>query len=189
VSRNDVILGVFALALILFSLTVALVVPRRSPGFPGRNLRLFALVAGLLVASMLTAVEVLGETHHFEAEGGAAETQTGATGTAPTETGGGGGAAKGDPAAGKKLFAAEAEPPCASCHTLTEAGATATVGPNLDQVLKGKDAAFIRESILDPNAEIAPGFAASIMPQDYGQKLSDKQIADLVAFLVQATGR
>jgi cytochrome c oxidase subunit 2 len=53
-------------------------------------------------------------------------------------------------------------------------------------VLKGKDAAFIRESIVNPNAEIAQGFQPNIMPQDYGQKLSDKQLNDLVAFLSQS---
>ena len=37
---------------------------------------------------------------------------------------------KGDPAAGKQVFATAG---CKSCHTLKDAGATGTVGPNLDQ--------------------------------------------------------
>ena len=105
----------------------------------------------------------------------------------PAETGQTGGQAQGDPAAGKEIFTSVAQPPCSSCHTLADAGASGTVGPNLDEVLKGKDAAFIRESIVDPDAEIADGFSAGIMPKDYGEKLDDKQLSDLVAYLLQAT--
>jgi mono/diheme cytochrome c family protein len=191
VTRNDVILGIVAAVLVVYSLVVALVIPKRDPGFPGRNLRLFIVVSALLILAMLTAVEVLGESHHFAAAGETTPGETNVaptvgttTGTAPTETGGG---QTGDPAAGKQIFTATAQPPCASCHTLKEAGATGTVGPKLDHVLKGKDANFIHESIVDPNAQIAQGFQAGIMPEVYDQQLNDKQLADLVAFLVQAT--
>lgn len=89
-------------------------------------------------------------------------------------------AEKGDPAAGKKVFA---DTGCGGCHTFKAAGTNATVGPNLDDALKGKDAAFIEESITDPNAEVASGFAPNIMPQDYASQLSSQELADLVAFL------
>jgi mono/diheme cytochrome c family protein len=89
---------------------------------------------------------------------------------------------EGDPAAGKGLFTTTASPPCASCHTFKAAGSTATVGPDLDEVLKGKDAQFILESITNPSAEIASGYQ-DIMPKDYGTKLTQQQLADLVAFL------
>jgi mono/diheme cytochrome c family protein len=191
VSRNDVILGIVAAVLVAFSLVVSLVVPRRDPSFPGRHLRVFVLIAVLLVVGMLTAVEVLGESHHFGAEGGEptgvteASPTTGTTTGASTETGGGG--PKGDPAAGKQIFTSVADPACSTCHTLAEAGATQTLGPNLDEGLKGKDAAFIQQSILEPDAEITPGYPDNLMPEDYGDKLDEQQIADLVAFLVQAT--
>jgi cytochrome c oxidase subunit 2 len=61
------------------------------------------------------------------------------------------------------------------------------VGPDLDEVLKGKDAAFIHESIVDPEAEIASGYSAGIMPGVYGEQLDEKQLADLVAYLLEAT--
>ncbi len=193
-SRNDVILGIAAAVLVGFSLVVSIVVPRRNPDFPGRQLRFFTLVVVLLVLGMLTAVEVLGETHHFNAAEGESSTAapattptTGSTSTPSTSTGGGGGGAQGNAAAGKQIFTATAQPPCATCHTLQEAGATGMVGPNLDDALKGKDAAFIHESIVDPNAQIASGFQAGIMPQNYGQQLNDQQLADVVAFLVQST--
>ena len=41
---------------------------------------------------------------------------------------------------------------CASCHTLADASANGTIGPDLDKFLKGKNAAFIQKSIVDPNA-------------------------------------
>jgi cytochrome c1 len=184
VSRNDVILTVFAAILVLFSLAVSLWVPRRDPGFPGRSLRVFALIAVLLVAAMLAAVEVFGESHQFgEAHAGEEPGET-----QPTETGGGdgggGGGGEGDPAAGEQVFAANQ---CANCHTLQAAGATATIGPNLDETLQGQDAAYIRESIVNPSAQIAEGFQDGLMPKDYGEKLSDEELANLVAFLAQAT--
>jgi mono/diheme cytochrome c family protein len=190
VSRNDVILGIAALVLVGFALVVSLVLPRRNPNFPGRHVGALLLVAALLIIAMLTAVEVFGESHDFEAaaESGATETEpapapTGSTPTettAPTETSEG---PTGDPAAGKQIFTTTAQPPCASCHTLAEANASGTVGPDLDQVLKGKDAAFIHESIVNPDAEIASGFTAGVMPAVYGEQLDDQQLADLVAFL------
>jgi mono/diheme cytochrome c family protein len=191
VSRNDAILTIVAAVLVGFSLIVSIVVPRRSPDFPGRSLRVFLLIAALLIVGMLTAVATLGESHHFGAEGGAPgvtqESPTVSTTPSGTETSGGTTQeAAGDPAAGKEIFTASAQPPCASCHTLQEADASATVGPNLDEVLKGKDAAFIHQSIADPDAEIANGFQAGIMPKTYGQQLDEKQLADLVAFLEQS---
>jgi len=197
VNRNDVILGIAAAVLVGFALVVSLALPRRSAGFPGRHLGGFLLVAALLIVGMLTSVEVLGESHHFAAAGesGGAETEqpptasapteTTPSATTPTETSGGG--PSGDPAAGKQVFTATAQPPCATCHTLSEAGASGQVGPNLDEALAGKSPDFIHESIVDPDAEITSGFSAGIMPGVYGDQLDDKQLADLVAFLVQAT--
>jgi cytochrome c oxidase subunit II len=95
---------------------------------------------------------------------------------------GAGTVAAGDPAAGKEIFTKTAQPPCSSCHTYGPAGSTATVGPNLDTALKGKDAQFILESIVNPSAEVAAGFQ-DIMPKEYGTTLDQKQLADLVAFL------
>ena len=194
-SKNDLILGIAALVLVGFALVVSLVLPRRDSNVPGRHMGVLILVAVLLILAMLTAVEVFGESHHVESAAGGGESEPTQTAPAPTtsgptetappaETSGG---AAGDPAAGKEIFVATAQPPCGSCHTLAEANAAGTVGPDLDEVLKGKDAAFIHESIVDPEAEIAPGFTGGIMPAVYGDQLDDQQLADLVAFLQQAT--
>jgi mono/diheme cytochrome c family protein len=103
-------------------------------------------------------------------------------GTLPEQGAGTVNVEQGDPAAGKEIFTKTAQPSCSSCHTYAAANSTATVGPNLDQGLQGKDANFILESIVDPSAEITPGFT-DIMPKDYGTKLDETQLADLVAFL------
>jgi cytochrome c oxidase subunit II len=88
-------------------------------------------------------------------------------------------------AQGKTLFTQQ----CGSCHALADAGTTAETGPNLDNVLPGKDADFIRESIVNPDAEIAPGFQAGIMPPDFGQTLTSDQLDSLVEYLQQVAGR
>jgi mono/diheme cytochrome c family protein len=197
VSRNDVILGIFAAVLVVFSLVVALVLPKRDPGFPGRNLRFFLVLCVLLIVGMLGAVEVFGESHDFGAAHGDTGGVTEGSPTAPGDTTGQpstGGTdsgqepqAEGDAQAGQQVFASVANPACGTCHTLEAAGASQTLGPNLDEVLADKDAAFIRESIVEPDAEVAEGYAGGLMPEDYEETLNEKQLADLVAFLVQAT--
>jgi mono/diheme cytochrome c family protein len=89
---------------------------------------------------------------------------------------------KGDPVAGKQVFTSQG---CGSCHTFKAAGTTGTVGPNLDEALKGKSPDFVHESIVNPNAVVATGFPPNVMPQTYGSQLSDQQLADLVAFLTK----
>jgi putative heme-binding domain-containing protein len=89
---------------------------------------------------------------------------------------------QGDAEAGREVFTSTG---CGSCHTYGPAGTEASVGPNLDESLKGADPEFIRTAIVNPNAEIAEGFQPNVMPGDYGQELDDQQLADLVAFLQQ----
>ena len=76
---------------------------------------------------------------------------------------------------------------CGSCHTLADAGATGQIGPVLDKVLVGKDPAFIKESIENPQAEIAKGFGGGIMPANYKDTLSPAEIDALVAYLSKVT--
>jgi cytochrome c oxidase subunit II len=99
--------------------------------------------------------------------------------------GGGGGGGGGAAPDGKTLFTSGASPACGSCHTLSDAGATQTIGPNLDKVLKGKDAAFIQQSIEDPGAEVAKGFQDGIMPTNYKDTLQPEEIKALTDYLVK----
>jgi mono/diheme cytochrome c family protein len=76
---------------------------------------------------------------------------------------------------------------CGSCHTLADAGTTATTGPDLDASLQGKPKSFIEESIVDPNKEIAKGYPPDVMPQTFGDDLSPEELKALVDYLAQST--
>jgi mono/diheme cytochrome c family protein len=76
---------------------------------------------------------------------------------------------------------------CGGCHTLAAAESGGTTGPNLDEVLPGQTAAMIEEDIADPNASIAKGFPPNVMPADYAQNLTPKELEDLVQYLLQST--
>ena len=82
-----------------------------------------------------------------------AEKPPAATTTTTTTTGGGGG--KPD---GKQVFASAG---CAGCHTLKDAGATGTVGPNLDQ-LKPSEAAVAKQVTNGGGA--MPSFKSTLSP-------------------------
>jgi cytochrome c oxidase subunit II len=77
---------------------------------------------------------------------------------------------------------------CGACHTLADAGTSASTGPNLDDGLKGRDEAFIRQSIVQPDAQVAQGYNKGIMPSNYGQALTPEQLDALVKYLAEATG-
>jgi mono/diheme cytochrome c family protein len=79
----------------------------------------------------------------------------------------------GNPTAGKQVFLTAG---CTGCHTLKDAGSHGTVGPNLDQAKPPLSMAVMR---------VTHGGGA--MPSFKGQ-LSTKQIADVTAYVVKATG-
>jgi mono/diheme cytochrome c family protein len=174
----------FAAVFIAFALLSALVIPRWRPDFPtarGRNW--FVFVTVVLFVAMLFAVETFAKEEEGHEAGKAAPGETGGGQTPSTPTQTAPAQPQGNPAAGKAVFASQG---CGGCHTFAAAGTKGTVGPNLDEALKGKDAAFVRQSIVEPNAVIAQGYQPNIMPQDFGTKLSAKQLNDLVAFLSQS---
>jgi mono/diheme cytochrome c family protein len=76
---------------------------------------------------------------------------------------------------------------CGGCHTLAEAQAGGTVGPDLDEVLPGQSAAMVEKSIVDPNSVIAKGFPPNVMPAGYKQQLTPKELEDLVQYLLDST--
>ena len=77
---------------------------------------------------------------------------------------------------------------CGGCHTLAAAEQGGVTGPNLDESLPGEDEATVREMIVDPNAVIAQGYPANVMPQDYEQQLTPKELEDLVKYLLENAG-
>jgi mono/diheme cytochrome c family protein len=189
---DAVALALIAGAFVVFALLSALVIPRRWPQYPGRGLAWFITGTLVLFVATLGAVEVFAVEEPEEHAAGETTTETGGTTTEATTTGETTTgeaepppppAGAGDAAAGEAVFTAQG---CGGCHTFSAAGTSASVGPDLDEALQGKDAAFVSESIVDPNKEITSGYAANIMPQDFGSKLSQKQLDDLVAFLLQS---
>jgi mono/diheme cytochrome c family protein len=96
-------------------------------------------------------------------------------GTLPTETTGDGGGTdlKGDATAGKSVFTAQG---CVSCHTLKDAGATGTIGPNLDNAKPSFDLVVDRVT----NGK-------GVMPAFKG-KLKDQQIADVAQYVSTVAG-
>ena len=139
-------------------------------------------------------------------------------------------AAGGDPARGKALFEGKGE--CTDCHRVNGVGDR--VGPDLSNIGRLRRAAQIRDSLLDPKAEVQPsnrfyrvitadgekvrgrllnhdtftvqlldtddrlrsfakadlreyGFDETPMPS-FKKKLNEKQIADLVSYLVSLQG-
>lgn len=115
-------------------------------------------------------------------------TTTSAATTTSSNAGGG------NAAAGKTVFAANG---CAGCHTFAPANATGAVGPDLDKAPASDAkadgnmdlAAFIKESIDDPDAYIAKGYTKGVMPTTFGQSLSSTQLNDLVAFILSGTAK
>jgi mono/diheme cytochrome c family protein len=76
---------------------------------------------------------------------------------------------------------------CGSCHTMQAAGATGTIGPNLDKELTADPASATRESIVDPNKEIVPGYSANVMPTNYGKALTSEELDALVNYVYHST--
>jgi cytochrome c oxidase subunit 2 len=107
------------------------------------------------------------------------------------------GASASGAAAGKSVFTGSAG--CASCHTLAAAGATGTVGPDLDTRLR-KDCATaaskrvrgatlqkcIFTAITNPYKYLPTGYQAGIMPSTFSHTLTSTQIQSLVMFLASA---
>jgi cytochrome c6 len=187
-STQKLELGLAAAAFVIFALICALVVPRYRPDFPARHLGWFIAAAVLLTVGMLaTVVVVAKETGEEEAAAEAHEptvtepaeppapgtTETAATATTPTETTETTEtAAGGSDAAGKVVFTTN----CASCHTLSDAGTSGTVGPNLDQASPSEDKVVERVT----NGK-------GVMPPFKGT-LTEQQIADVAAYVSAVAG-
>ncbi len=193
-TQYETLLLVVAATFIAFALIVALVVPRSRPGFPANRLGIFVGVCVVLFLAQLSAVLLLaekGEADEPVAEGTSTTptettstettpTETTPTETTPTETETGTETAptgvQGDPVAGKAVFLTVASPPCASCHTLSDAGSTGAVGPNLDDASPSYDKVVER---------VTGG--KGVMPSFQG-KLTDQQIADVAAYVSSVAG-
>ena len=102
--------------------------------------------------------------------------------------------ATGAAAAGKAVFTGTAG--CSGCHTLAAAGASGTVGPNLDVRLrtdcsnpaskKVRGATLtqcIHTAIVNPYAFIPSGYTKGVMPSTFAKTLTGTQVQSLVSYL------
>jgi mono/diheme cytochrome c family protein len=95
----------------------------------------------------------------------------------------------GDPQAGQVLYNGALA--CAGCHIneavapLTEGTWTRTVEVRLaePQFAGYTGEMYLAESIVHPNDYIVPGYPAGVMPQNFGDRLSYQELADLIAYL------
>ena len=76
---------------------------------------------------------------------------------------------------------------CGSCHTMAAAGTSGTTGPNLDKELTSDPPSATRESIVNPNKEIVPGYHANVMPSNYATSLTPQQLDAVVSYVYHST--
>jgi hypothetical protein len=89
----------------------------------------------------------------------------------------------GDSVRGEAIFKHHPTAACVLCHALQGQGSN--VGPALDGIAARKDAAYIKQSLLEPNAVLAQGFEylkISPMPA-MGLILGAQELEDVQAFL------
>ncbi len=139
-----------------------------------RAMRRLVIVLALSVVALLLGVVAAGCS-----EGEVSATPNTVEGTLPTETTGGNEAdlpalkLTGDATAGKAVFESAG---CTACHTLSAAGSTGTVGPNLDQAKPSFDLVVQRVTLGQGGM---PSFKDQLQPQ---------QIADVAEFVSSSAG-
>jgi predicted lipoprotein with Yx(FWY)xxD motif/cytochrome c2 len=80
---------------------------------------------------------------------------------------------------------------CLACHSTdgsilvgpTWQGAYGSQDPLTDGTTVTVDDEYLRESIVDPDAKVVQEFQPSIMPQNYGETLSDSDIEAIIAYI------
>ncbi|MYN13177.1 c-type cytochrome [Pusillimonas sp. TS35] len=77
---------------------------------------------------------------------------------------------------GKEVFLKRATPACAVCHTLQDAGAAGTIGPNLDELKPTYDQ--VKSMVIE---------GAGAMPA-FGQMLDEASIDAVAAYVSHITG-
>jgi mono/diheme cytochrome c family protein len=133
--------------------------------------RRFALI--LLALTVAVALPACG--------GGEDESATPETveGTTPQDTGDtgdtGDGAGEGNAENGASVFASAG---CGGCHTLSDAGSSGTIGPDLDDSQVAKDPQAVAEKVRAGGGGM-PAFEG---------RLSDQEIQDVAAYVSSASG-
>jgi cytochrome c oxidase subunit 2 len=153
-----------------------------TPTRTGRYTLVCTELCGLGHSTMRAPVRVLSTAAFAEWLRG--QQQGSGTTTGPGASGGG--AAGGTVERGSETFA---QAGCGGCHALAKAGTDAQIGPALDDLAAAAEEAglpvaeFVRQSIVDPDAVIAPDYQPGVMPKDFGESLSPDELDALVAYV------
>jgi mono/diheme cytochrome c family protein len=94
-------------------------------------------------------------------------------------------------AQGQTLYETAQPIPCMTCHTRD---GSPSAGPTWQGIYGSEetltdgttvtvDDEYIQESIVDPNAKIVEGFQPDVMPQGYGDTLSESDIEAIIAYI------
>ena len=70
---------------------------------------------------------------------------------------------------------------CSACHKIDGVGEE--VGPDLSKIGATRDRAYLRRALMAPNADIAEGFEADMMPADLSEQMYVKEVEILLDFL------
>lgn len=104
---------------------------------------------------------------------------------------------EGPAAVGQRLFhePIHRHPPCLACHEVATRGVR--IGPPLHDIaqiagqrrpeLGARE--YLRQSILEPDAFVVPGYSDEIMPESYGELLGEDEVEAMVDYLMTRTGR
>jgi cytochrome c oxidase subunit II len=145
---------------------------RIKPTVPGQYMVRCAEMCGTRHAYMNREVNVM-EDSDFEAW--VAERQAAVEDLSPAEL-------------GAKVAA---EYGCLSCHSVD---GTRLVGPTWQELFGSErplqdgttaeaDEEYLHTAIVEPNAQVVAGFPASVMPQDYEERLTEEQINALIEYI------
>ncbi|HET8742028.1 MAG TPA: c-type cytochrome, partial [Gaiella sp.] len=152
---------------------------RTSHDAPRQRDRLRAMRRPAALAALALVALALGVAAAGCSEGEVTATPNTVEGTLPEQTTGGENAdlpalkLKGDANAGKQVFESAG---CTACHTLSAAGSTGTVGPNLDQAKPSFELVVQRVTLGQGGM---PSFKDQLQPQ---------QIADVAEFVSSSAG-
>lgn len=99
----------------------------------------------------------------------------------------------GDAERGARLFAQgwDEAPPCTQCHRVISGQVGFTIGPDLAGVTERAETRipgisaqeYLRQSIIEPHRFVVSGYR-NIMYPDYGAHLMERDILDLIAYLL-----
>ena len=172
-TTGKIVLLVVACLFMIWALITAIWIPKRNPDFPA-TLTAFLLVSSLFFIAQMGAVYwVTGtqEVEHETAEQVHEEEQE-APPTTTVPAGDPAPGVDGDIEAGKEVFEASG---CGSCHTLSDAGASGSIGPNLDEAKPNHDLVVER---VTKGQGVMPAFP----------DLSEQQVEDVAAYVSSVAG-